>query len=120
VALPAEQRLVFNFRNSVNVAVGVEKALSPRLTVRTGYLIDRSPVTDASVGPFFPDSTRDSFTIGATRRSGNKEFAFFYEAMHFRDRVTNVAANNNVFTNGDYHNFAHLFGISMRFNKDNY
>jgi hypothetical protein len=34
VALPAEQRLVFNFRNSVNIAVGMEKALNPRLTVR--------------------------------------------------------------------------------------
>jgi long-chain fatty acid transport protein len=114
VALDEEQRLNFNFRNSVNVAVGAEKAISPRLTARMGYLYDRSPVIDASVGPLFPDSSRDSFTIGGTMKSGNKEYTFFYEAMNFRDRVTNVAANDNIYTNGDYHNFAHLFGISLR------
>ena len=115
VALPQEQRLNFDFRNSVNVAVGMEKALSPNLTARAGYIFDRSPVPDKSVGPFFPDADRDSITVGATRKSGAREFSFFYEAMKFRDRVTNVAANDNVYTNGDYHNFAHLVGISLRF-----
>ena len=115
VALDPEKILKFNFRNSYNVAVGMEKALSPRLTARAGYMFDRSPVPDKSVGPFFPDSSRDSFMVGATRKSGTRELAFFYEAMNFRDRVTNVAANNNIFTNGDYHNFAHLVGLSLRF-----
>lgn len=115
-ALPEEQRLAFNFHNSYNIALGAEKALGPAITVRLGYIFDYSPVPDQSVGPTFPDANRNSFTIGASRKSGTKEFSFFYEAMKFSDRVTNVAANANVYTNGDYRNFAHLAGLSMRFN----
>jgi hypothetical protein len=36
--------------------------------------------------------------------------------MKFQDRVTNVTANANIWTNGDYHSFAHLAGLSLRFN----
>ncbi len=114
--LPDEQRLVFDFRNSWNVAFGIERTLNSRTTVRIGYLFDRSPVPDQSVGPLFPDSNRNSLTVGATRRSGNKDLSIFYEAMWFENRVTNVAANDNIYTNGDYRNFANLFGLSMRFN----
>jgi long-chain fatty acid transport protein len=115
VALPAERRLVFDFRNSYNIAVGAEKALNPKTTVRLGYLFDRSPVVDKSVGPLFPDANRNSLTAGGTYKLGNKEFTIFYEAMQFSDRTTNVAANNNIFTNGKYDNFAHVAGLGMRF-----
>ena len=119
IATPPEQRLIFNSRHSVNLAFGVEKALNPAMTVRLGYLYDRSPVPDQSVGPLFPDANRHGFTIGASRKRGNKEFSLFYEAMKFDDRVTNVAANDNIYTNGNYHNFAHVAGASIRFNVDN-
>ncbi len=115
VALPAEQRLVFDFRNSYNIAVGAEKALDPKTTIRLGYLFDRSPVVDKSVGPLFPDANRNSITVGGSRKAGNKEFTFFYEAMKFNERLTNVAANANVFTNGNYDNFAHVAGLGLRF-----
>lgn len=116
IALPAEQRLIFDFNTSVNVAFGVEKALSPSMTVRAGYMFDRSPVPDKSVGPLFPDSNRNSFTVGASRKRGNKEFTIYYEAMKFENRVTNVPANNKIYTNGEYKNFAHLAGLALRFN----
>lgn len=116
VALPPEQRLVFDFRNSWNIALGIERPLNGTTTIRMGYLFDRSPVPDQSVGPLFPDANRNSFTVGATRKQGDKDLSFFYEAMWFENRVTNVAANDNIFTNGDYHNFAHVFGLAMRFN----
>jgi long-chain fatty acid transport protein len=115
IALPAEQRLNFNFRESWDIALGVERALNSRTTVRMGYLFDGSPVPEQSVGPLFPDSSRHSFTIGGSRTSGNKEFTFFYEAMKFVDRQTNVAANDYQWTNGEYHNFAHVAGLAMRF-----
>jgi long-chain fatty acid transport protein len=120
VALPPEQRLVFNFHDSMNLAVGLEKALNPRLTVRCGYMFDLSPVPDESVGPLFPDANRNSFTAGGTMKSGNKEFTFFYEAMKFSNRVTNVADNDDVWTNGDYRNFAHVAGLSMRFEMSDF
>lgn len=116
IALPPEQRLYFNFHNSYNIALGAQHALNSTTTVRVGYIYDYSPVPDQSVGPLFPDANRNSFTVGASKTRGNKEFSLFYEAMKFEDRITNVAANNNLYTNGDYHNFAHLFGFSMRLN----
>jgi long-chain fatty acid transport protein len=115
VGLPAELRLAFDFNNSYNLAFGVERKLNERFTARLGYIKDFSPVPDKSVGPLFPDANRDSFTIGGTRKQGTREFTMFYEAMKFSDRLTNVAANANFFTNGQYNNFAHLGGMSMRF-----
>jgi long-subunit fatty acid transport protein len=78
-------------------------------------MFDYSPVPDQSVGPLFPDANRNSLTLGATQKRGNAEFTFFYEAMFFENRVTNVAANNYQYTNGDYSNFAHVFGLGLRF-----
>lgn len=115
VALPAEKRLVFDFRNAVTLAVGIERPFNEKTTVRFGYAFDRSPVPDKSVGPYFPDADRNSITFGGTRKAGNKQFTFFYEAMKFSRRVTNISANNNLYTNGLYDNFAHVAGLSLRF-----
>lgn len=113
-ATPEELILPFDFEPSYIVRLGFEKALGDKMTVRAGYSFDHSPVKDASVGPLFPDSDRNSFTFGASRRFGNKEFSFFYHAMNFTERTTNVAENNNQFTNGEYRNFAHLMGFGLR------
>lgn len=115
VALPAEKRLVFDFRNAVTLAVGMERPLNENTTIRLGYMFDRSPVPDKSVGPFFPDADRNSVTVGGTRKAGNKQLTFFYEAMKFSRRSTNIAANNHLYTNGLYDNFAHIAGLSLRF-----
>ena len=114
VRTPAEERLVFDFRDSFQIAVGLEKRMG-NMAIRGGYLYDRSPVVDKSVGPLFPDSNRHSATAGFSMRSGNKEFTVFYEAMQFVNRHTNVAGNVTQFTNGEYRNFAHLAGMGLRF-----
>jgi long-chain fatty acid transport protein len=115
VRTPAEKRLVFDFRDSYQIAAGVEKPFSKRnLTVRAGYFFDYSPVVDKSVGPLFPDSNRNSLTVGASKRRKNTEFSLFYEAMWFSNRTVDVSANAIKGTNGLYDNFAHLFGFAMR------
>jgi long-chain fatty acid transport protein len=114
VRTPAEKRLTFDFRDSYQIAAGAEKKLSDKTTVRAGYMFDRTPVVDKSVGPLFPDANRHSFTVGATRKVGNKEFTLFYEAMKYVDRKTDVAANDFQFTNGDYKNFVHIAGAGLR------
>jgi len=112
--LPAELILPFSFRNSYIVRVGAERNMGEKNTLRLGYFFDRSPVQDKSVGPLFPDSTRNNLTIGASRLMGNKEFSFFYQAMWMLERTTNVAENNKFFTNGTYRNFVHLLGFQLR------
>ena len=79
-------------------------------------MFDRSPVPDQSVGPLFPDASRNSLFVGGTKKIANKEFTLFYEAMWFLNRVTNVAANDDQFTNGDYKNFVNVVGAGLRFN----
>lgn len=116
VRTPAEKRLVFNFRDSFQTAFGFEKRLNDKTAIRLGYMFDRTPVVDAAVGPLFPDSSRNSFHVGATKIVRTKEFTIFYEAMKMLDRTTNVAANANQWTNGDYRNFVHLVGLGLRMN----
>ena len=113
-ATPEERRLDFDFRNSYLVHLGVEKPMKKGLTVRGGFVLDYSPVPDKSAGPLFPDNTRVNFTVGASKRRGNAEITLFYQAMKFLDRTTDVPENANKFTNGLYHNFAHLAGLGLR------
>jgi len=113
-ALPSELILPFSFRNSYAYRVGVERNMGEKNALRFGYFFDRSPVEDVSVGPLFPDSSRNNLTVGLSHFSGNKEFSFFYQAMWMLERPTNVPANNTQFTNGTYRNFVHLFGFQMR------
>ena len=115
VRTPAEKRLVFDFNNAYAVAVGMEKKLNRATALRAGYMFDHSPVPDQSVGPVFPDSSRHSFTCGASRQRGNMELTIFYQAVKFMNRTTDVAANANIFTNGEYRNFVHTAGLGFRF-----
>jgi len=113
-ATPPERKIQFDFRNSVVVSGGLEKRMGEDMAVRAGFVFDHSPVPDKSTGPLFPDNSRFSFTVGASKRRGNTEFSVFYQAMKFFDRTTNVAENNNQFTNGLYDSFAHLAGVGLR------
>ncbi len=113
-ATPAVQRLAFDFENGWVARVGIEKPLDADTTVRAGYFYDHSPVRDASVGPLFPDSDRHNATLGATRRLMGIEASFFYQAMFFRDRTTDVPANDHQYTNGLYKNFVHIFGFGLK------
>ena len=115
VHTPAEERLEFDFRDSFHIAAGIEQRIGSSFAIRGGYLYDRSPVVEKSVGPLFPDANRHSGTVGMSLRAGNKEFTLFYEAMRFVNRRTNVEGNITQGTNGEYRNFAHLAGASLRF-----
>jgi long-chain fatty acid transport protein len=116
VATPEELRLVFDFDNAYQVSAGYERPLNESMIIRGGYLFDHSPVPDKSVGPLFPDSSRHSFTVGGSWMKGNLEFSFFYQAMKFMIRETNVPENADIYTDGTYKNFAHLGGFGLRWN----
>ncbi len=113
-ATPAEQRIIFDFHNSYITHLGVEHNLGKNTAVRMGWVYDYSPVPDQSIGPLFPDTSRNSWTMGATHRRGAAEFNVFYQAMWFDKVTTNVAANDGQYTNGTYKNFAHLAGLGLR------
>jgi long-chain fatty acid transport protein len=113
-ALPKELKLPFRFGYSYLMRVGLERNIGEKNTVRIGYFYDHSPVTDFSVGPLFPDSSRNNLTFGLSHIMGGAEFSFFYQAMWMLQRTTDVTENKNQFTNGTYSNFVHLVGLGMR------
>jgi len=115
-ATPEELRIDFDFKNSYVVRLGMERPLNRNWMIRGGYAFDRSPVPEKSVGPVFPDSNRHNFTAGASVQMGNKELSLFYQAMQFVNREVNHPDNVKTFTNGEYRNFAHLWGFSLRWN----
>ncbi|HEY3132565.1 MAG TPA: outer membrane protein transport protein [Acidobacteriota bacterium] len=113
-ATPAEQRFVFNFKNTYFLRAGIEKHLSTKTIVRGGWYFDKTSLDDKAVGPFFPDESKHVFTVGASRQFGNKEFSVFYQGAKGLHRTTNVPENANLFTNGEYRNFIHLIGFGLR------
>jgi len=124
-----ERRIVFDFSNSYIVHSGVERQLTggdgnrfqrlrKGMAVRAGYMFDHTPVVDKSVGPLFPDANRHGFTFGMSKSSGKMEMSLFYQFTNFSDRDVEVPANQFQYTNGLYHNFAHLAGLGLRMHFD--
>src|SRR5262249_12093784 len=113
-ATPAENRLTFDFRNVFAIRVGWERKIKS-FVARGGWSYDKTPVPDKSVSSLWPDSSRFNFTGGVSKQFGDREITLFYQAMHYLNRTTNVPANSNIFTNGEYRNFANLVGLSVRF-----
>ncbi len=115
-ATPPELRFHFGFRDTYLIRVGWERHIREHLIVRAGYYFDHSAVPDASVSPFFPDSSKNVVTAGVSKQMGNKEVTFFYQGAFQLDRVVNVAANANLYTNGSYPVSIQLFGFGLRDN----
>lgn len=113
-ATPPELRFAFNFKNTYFLRAGIEKRLSEKTIVRGGYYFDKSALDDKSVGPFFPDSSKNVVTFGASRQMGNKEITIFYQGAKVLNRTTNVVENAKVFTNGEYRSFINLLGFGLR------
>ena len=116
-ATPPELDFAFNFHDTYFVRAGVERHLTKNTIVRGGYYYDHAAAPDPTVGPFFPDNSKNVLCLGASRQLGNKEVTFFYQGAFQQDRVVNIAANNNQFTNGTYKVFIHLIGFAFRLNK---
>ncbi|MBS1856454.1 MAG: outer membrane protein transport protein [Acidobacteria bacterium] len=115
-ATPAEARIEYDFHNAYAVRLGWERPLR-FATVRAGWALDGTPVPEKAVSPLWPDSTRLNFDVGASKMIGRKEVSLFYQFTKFLPRTTNVAANANLFTNGDWRSTAQLFGVAVRFRK---
>jgi long-chain fatty acid transport protein len=111
---PAEEREVFDFHNAIEVRVGWERKIKG-FTIRGGGAWDQTPVPDAAVSPLWPDSTRLNFNAGFSKMRGSRELSVYYQFTKFLNRTTNVPANADIYTNGDWNSNAQVFGFSVRF-----
>ena len=116
-ATPPVIQFPFNFRDTYFLRAGWERRIKPNTIVRAGYYFDHAGVPDASVSPFFPDSSKNVITGGISRHINNKEITFFYQGAFEEARNINVPANEKTFTNGRYRVFINLFGFGVRMRK---
>ena len=94
--------------------VGGQYALNKNLDLRAGYMYDKNPIPDSTLGPLLPDSDRHSFSIGQGIHNGNFSLDIAYMWTHFVDRtVNNQNATTLLGENGTFKSDVHLFGGSI-------
>lgn len=94
--------------------LGGQYAISKNIDLRAGYMFDKNPIPDSTLGPVLPDSDRHSFSIGQGFHNDLVSLDIAYMWTHFLDRTVN---NQNMAdmtgANGTYKSDVHLFGASV-------
>lgn len=104
-----------DWKNSMTYKFGVEHRFDP-FAVRAGYSLDITPVPSKTLDPTLPDSTRDSFSTGASVAFGKARIDFAYVLVLFRDRNadTQLPTGGTPFDqNGTYSATVHDIGVSL-------
>lgn len=94
--------------------VGGQYALTKNIDLRAGYMFDRNPVPDSTLGPVLPDSDRHSFSVGQGFHTDRFSLDLAYMWTHFLDRtVSNQSMAEMTGAAGTYKSDVHLFGGSI-------
>lgn len=104
ITLPQNYNDVFSYN------LGVNYRWNERLTLRSGYSFDQSPVPDETLDPILPDSDRHWVSLGADYQVGPLTFSFAYQAGFSEARSTD---KNQFGFNGKYRTFTHVAGINL-------
>ncbi len=94
--------------------IGGQYSLTKNLDLRAGYMYDKNPIPDSTLGPVLPDSDRHSFSIGQGFHNDMFALDIAYMWTHFVDRTVhnqNMAELSGA--NGTYKSDVHLFGGSI-------
>jgi long-chain fatty acid transport protein len=70
VGAPLNSVTIENYRDTWNLALGVDAKAGPRLTLRAGVQIDPTPTRDITRDPRVPDGDRADFNVGASLAVG--------------------------------------------------
>ena len=68
LAAPLSNAIVEDYKDTWSVAVGFDKALGERLTLRAGVQMDPTPTRDSGRDPRVPDGDRIDYNVGASYR----------------------------------------------------
>jgi len=94
--------------------IGGQYALNKTVDLRAGYMYDKNPIPDSTLGPVLPDSDRHSFSIGQGFHNDMFSVDLAYMWTHFVDRtVQNQNMAELTGANGTYKSDVHLFGGSI-------
>lgn len=68
LAAPLNNAIVQNYRNTWSLAVGFDREVGKRLTLRGGVQVDPTPTRDSGRDPRVPDGDRIDYNVGASYR----------------------------------------------------
>ena len=93
---------------------GGQYAMNKNVDLRLGYMYDKNPIPDSTLGPVLPDSDRHSFSIGQGFHNDYFSLDLAYMWTHFVDRtVSNQDMTAMTGATGTYKSDVHLFSGSV-------
>lgn len=109
------QEIYEGYEDSYQIRVGADYKYNQNLTLRAGYIYDKTPQPIESVSPLLPDNDRNDYSFGVGYRMGSMNFDLGYMLVDFGQRSTvedGIGQNENGF-DGEYSSIAHLFMFSF-------
>jgi long-chain fatty acid transport protein len=113
------------WKDTWRLSLGLDYGINERLTLRTGFALDQSPVRSPELThPALPDANRHWYSAGVNfRMSRNSSLDMAYSLVRFEDAQGNYTndcsplktdcTGNGETTRGNYRTRLHLFGVSL-------
>jgi long-chain fatty acid transport protein len=114
-----DQTITENYNDSWQFRLGAHYELTDALSLRAGYVYDKTPQPIESVSPLLPDNTRNDFSFGVGYNFGTFQLDLGYMIVDFDERSTveNGVGKNRDGFNGAYNSRADMiygsFGINF-------
>lgn len=106
--------------DSAALRLGALYRVNPWLELGAGFLADKNPVPDETIGAELPDTDRTGLTLGATVGKGQSRLSIGFLRLMMEDRETNNLVQPSRLTNGvasyqqgTFKSSATLFGITL-------
>jgi long-chain fatty acid transport protein len=118
-ALPADESLAQNYRDTSALLIGAEYAVRPAVRLRAGYFHNPAAAPDETVTPLLPESRRNHVSGGLGLNLGGATLDVAYQYVHHADRrgrTTNPPAGiapTTSLNNGVYGESSHLLGVTV-------
>ncbi len=113
-----DQTIPEEYRDSWQFRLGTHYELTEALSLRAGYVLDKTPQPIQSVSPLLPDDTRDDFSFGFGYNFGKYQIDAGYMLVYLGKRTTveNGVGQNHYGFDGTYNSRADLFYASFGIN----
>lgn len=99
-----------DYKDVLDYAISARYQLNQSLTLRCGFLFDRTAVPEENADPILPDSDKYIIATGLSLKKVRWDVHLSYYAVFSEDRT--VRRNRNAF-NGRYESYAGLISISF-------
>jgi long-chain fatty acid transport protein len=100
--------LVFDWKDSLLIMVGMDYKLTDRFSLRGGYVYEQTNVPNRTLTPGDPDADQHYISVGFGYRPGRWVIDAFYAIGFYVDRKA-----DNAILSGTYHSLTNLGGVSV-------